>query len=114
MLDDDELLRDALASFLRSAGAAVLEAGDTEAAVEAISGGGVDLVLSDVRLPGRSGLWLAEWVHAVHPALPVVLMSGTLPPGDALPPAVRRFFRKPLDPEALIEALAALHRPDRS
>jgi CheY-like chemotaxis protein len=77
-------------------------------AVELIAGGGVDLVLSDVQLPGRSGLWLAEWVHAIRPALPVVLMSGTLPEGGLLPPSVRRFFRKPIDPETLLEALASV------
>lgn len=109
LVEDDELLRISLAGFLRTAGALVLEARDAEAAVDAISAGGVDVVLSDVQMPGESGLWLAEWVHGAHPALPVVLMSGALASGVAFPASVRRFFRKPASPEALIDALAALH-----
>jgi DNA-binding NtrC family response regulator len=108
VVEDDELLRLALASFLRTAAASVLVAGDTEGAVAAIAEDGVDVVLSDVQLPGHSGIWLAEWVHEAHPALPVILMSGTHPRDRVLPASVRRFFRKPLDPEALIDALASL------
>jgi CheY-like chemotaxis protein len=111
VVDDDELLRIALASLLEVAGANVLEAPDAEEAVSCLSAGPVDLLLSDIQLPGESGIWLAEWVAAHLPALPVVLMSASLPPsGAVLPAPVRHFVRKPFDPDALRDILLQAHR----
>lgn len=106
VVEDDELLRIALVGLLQSVGAHVLDAPDAEAAVARLSADPVDVLLSDVQLPGRSGIWLAEWVAGHLPALPVVLMSASLPPGGAVLPApVRSYVSKPFDPDALREIL---------
>ena len=111
LVDDDELLRIALAGFLELAGAHVLEAPDAEEAVSCLSAGPVDVLLTDLQLPGESGIRLAEWVAAHLPALPVVLMSASLPPsGTVLPAPVRHFVRKPFDPDALRDVLLQAHR----
>jgi CheY-like chemotaxis protein len=111
VVDDDEPLRIALAGLLEVAGAHVLEAPDAEEAVARLSAGPVDVLLTDLQLPGGSGIWLAEWVAAHLPALPVVLMSASLPPsGTVLPAPVWHYVRKPFDPDALREILLQASR----
>ena len=55
----------------------IVEAASVDAALSILSSGAaVDLVLSDVVMPGRSGVELARSLRATHPHLPVLLMSG--------------------------------------
>ena len=71
----------------------------------------LDLVCSDVELPGASGWTVLEWVHAYHPGLPIMLISG-IPDGNFSREAVRRgavaAFRKPFDLGAVQQTLAGL------
>ena len=96
-------MRIALVGLLQAAGARVTAAADAPAAIECLAISPVDLVLADFDLPGGSGIGVAEWVSAHAPALPVVLMSATLPEsGTVFPASVRRFVRKPFDISALL------------
>ncbi|OLE21354.1 MAG: hypothetical protein AUG49_22255 [Catenulispora sp. 13_1_20CM_3_70_7] len=69
----------------------------------------VDLLLSDVVMPGMSGIELAESVRAIRPGIPVLLMSGytagTLPDDASLPPGVS-LIRKPFTRAALLGTVA--------
>ncbi|HEX8363409.1 MAG TPA: response regulator [Longimicrobium sp.] len=106
VVDDEELLLIALGSLLRAAGAVVLSAPDTAVALSYLFTNSVDLVLTDFHLPDRTGVWLAEWIAAHLPALPVVLMSASVPPsGTILPASVKHFVRKPFDTGTLVELL---------
>ena len=70
----------------------------------------VDIVFSDVMMPGMSGIELARMVRAQYPALPVLLASGYSE--EMLEGAAREFdvIRKPYGAEALASQLAkALH-----
>ena len=75
IVDDDRAVRFVLATALRDAGHAVTEFADAEAARRAMRQAPPDLLVCDVRLPGASGLALLREVKAVHPALPVIVMS---------------------------------------
>ena len=74
------------------------------------SPGAVDVVLSDVAMPERSGLELAQDVRARWPRVPVVLMSGNPRPADVSTDVVA-FLDKPF---TLADVLGALDRAMRS
>jgi len=109
VVDDREDVRQAVARSLRDAGLDVVVAGGARAAMARLeeAGGGVDVVLSDVAMPERSGIELAADVHERWPALPVVLMSGEGRQsriGDM--PGVTAFIDKPFAMSRLLAVLA--------
>jgi len=77
--DDDEGVRDVLASALRRAAYRVGCAHDGEAAWEALSANGYDLLITDHEMPRLTGLELLRRVRDRKPGVPVILISGTLP-----------------------------------
>jgi len=76
VVDDEVSLRQLLARQLRNDGYNVLEAGyGLEALAMARSSTRIDLVLSDIVMPGMIGTELAQRLVAEHPGIRVVLMS---------------------------------------
>lgn len=90
-----------------------------EAALAALAGGPVDLVISDLRMPGINGLELLERVRATDPAIVRVLMSGSIGPEDMHDPTVAdAMLEKPCPPRQLIGLVAQIAKlveelPDR-
>jgi DNA-binding NtrC family response regulator len=78
VVEDDELIRLALASPLEDAGMSVVAVADADAAIEVLkSDNNVRAVISDVKMPGSvDGVGLAKWLKEHRPKLPVVLTSG--------------------------------------
>lgn len=76
LVDDNELVRGMAEEGLAGAGYQVVACADADAALQAIAGGGFDLLLTDVGLPGISGRELADRVRARHPDLPVLFITG--------------------------------------
>jgi len=78
LADDEDSLRQATARLLRRAGYEVIEVCDGAAALQAIEreGSRIDIVLSDVVMPGLTGTQLAERLGEMLPGMPVVLTSG--------------------------------------
>ena len=78
LVEDETLLRDTTAEYLRLSGYTVIEAADAAEALAAFAEEPVDVVFSDVHLPGGSmdGWRLALWVHRHHQGVPVLLTSG--------------------------------------
>ena len=106
-----ELVRDALGE--RQQVDCVASAED---ALERLARGAYDLVLSDLRLEGQSGLDLLEQVRRDHPALPFVLLTAHATVESAVE-ALRRgatdYLQKPVQAEhlaALVERLLAHQR----
>lgn len=104
--EDEVLVRMAIAEHLRACGFTVVEAasGD-EARAVILSGIAVDLVFSDIQMPGEmDGIALAQWLASNHPEIPVVLASGaaaTLAVGRVSCARVRAFMSKPYDYDVL-------------
>lgn len=73
--DDEEGQRQALAGFLRKLGYNVITSGDGESAYKAIESELVDVVISDMRMPGISGLELLKMSRALVPDIMFILMS---------------------------------------
>jgi two-component system cell cycle sensor histidine kinase/response regulator CckA len=101
VVDDEVALRQILARQLRSEGYTVLEAGYGLEALEVARNSPypVDLVLSDIVMPGMIGTELAQRLLTEHPGIQVVLMSAHIV--DELARPDRRWnvpvLRKPLE-----------------
>jgi two-component system nitrogen regulation response regulator GlnG len=75
IVDDDRAVRLVLAAALREAGFDAREFGDAEAVFAAFDEASPDLLFTDVRMTGASGLKLLERILAQWPRLPVIVMS---------------------------------------
>ena len=78
VLDDDNALRELASSVLAGSGYRILKAENAERALSVCAerGGAIDLVLTDVIMPGMNGKELAEKLHAEYPRLRFLFMSG--------------------------------------
>ena len=100
VVDDDADVRTVVAAILDDAGVLVLEAGsgcDALACLRATSC--VALLLTDIIMPGMSGIELARAACLIHPALRVMFMTGYTP---QVPPPGALMLRKPFRAQALI------------
>lgn len=79
VVDDEDMIRNFVQAMLEHAGYKVLAADRAAAAISLFEKHreAVALLLTDVRMPGMSGVELAAHVRNLEPRLPVLLMSGT-------------------------------------
>jgi DNA-binding response OmpR family regulator len=94
LIDDDRLVRGALALGLQDSGYQVLAAEDGEAGLALIERERPDMVITDLRMPGMDGGALIGLIRARYSDLPIIAMSGQGEPGDGLGGA-DAFLRKP-------------------
>ena len=78
LVDDDDDVRELIRMALERAGHTVIEAATSDEALTrfATDGGRIDLLLTDVAMPGGTGPNLYRRLSATQPALPVLFMSG--------------------------------------
>ena len=74
--EDDILIRTDIADGLRDAGCTVLEAGSAQKALDILKSEAVDLLVTDVGLPDRTGEELAQDARHLIPDLPVIFATG--------------------------------------
>jgi two-component system response regulator GlrR len=106
LVDDDPDLLKLLSMRLAAAGHNVTSVESAEAALTQLAVARPQLVVSDVRLPGRDGLALFDEIRARHPALPVILLTahGTIPDAvEATARGVFSYLTKPFDGKALLD-----------
>ena len=115
LVEDDAAVRKSLAQTLELEDVSVIQAGSVVATKPQIYADFPGVILSDIRMPGKDGFDLLEWVRGFDTDLPVVLLTGE---GD-VPMAVRAigagaydFLQKPCPPERLLETIhrALSHR----
>jgi two-component system, NarL family, response regulator DevR len=77
LCDDHELVRRGLISVLEDAGSmeVVAEAGDADAALKAVESSRPDVVIMDVRLPGRSGIEACREIRSAFPDTKVLMLT---------------------------------------
>ena len=114
VVDDDASIRESMSSLLRSVGHAVNEFGSAEELVASAALAKTDCVITDVRMPGMSGLELQRQLALSHPQLPVILMTAHASDEDvrlrALKDGALAYLSKPLDEETILKAVeTALH-----
>ena len=107
LVEDDVLVRFTTAEVLRDGGFDVLEAVDSSEALALLSTGHpLDLVITDIRMPGHmDGMQLANVLKNARPNLPVALLSSHLQRPDH---SADIFISKPYDPDKLVEVVKRL------
>jgi PAS domain S-box-containing protein len=109
LVDDEAAVRAAAARVLARRGFQVLEAGDGLEALGVAERHAerIDLLLTDVRMPGMDGRELARRLRLVRPDTRVLLMTGYMDPDGAAPPRGEAggaaMLHKPYTLEALVE-----------
>jgi CheY-like chemotaxis protein len=108
VVDDDPVVGTSFDRVLSGKGYAVITARDGDEALRKLDSESYDLVFTDIKMPGMSGLEVAERVKASQPWLPVVIITGYGTEANearAEAAGVAGFLRKPLSPE-MIEGTA--------
>src|SRR3989454_9466903 len=106
VVDDDPGLRESLQRTLTRAGHNVLLAPDGRGALEQLQGSQVDLVLTDLKMPGLSGLELLRAAKGVAPDVDVILLTafGTVEEAvSAMKDGAYDFITKPFRGEQLLK-----------
>src|SRR5918996_284242 len=114
--DDDPGLRESLERTLTREGYRVLLASDGRAALERFQSGGIDLIVTDLKMPGLTGLELLRAAKAIAPNVDVILLTafGTVEEAvKAMKDGAYDFLTKPFRREQLIKLIdKALERRD--
>jgi response regulator RpfG family c-di-GMP phosphodiesterase len=76
VVDDERSICDILGQYLRIKGYTVLIAKSAEDAISILKKDKIDLVLSDIKMPGMSGVELLKWIRDYNRILPVLLTTG--------------------------------------
>ncbi len=110
LVDDSLLLRRLAADILSPLGYQVSEAASGQEALEslAVTDRAVDLILSDVIMPGLKGSQLVEALRSRQPEISIVLMSGYPKDHESIQQAralVSDYIQKPLTPKELAETV---------
>jgi signal transduction histidine kinase/FixJ family two-component response regulator len=117
LVDDESDVREMMVSILETCGATVLAAASAEAALEMMAGEAshIDVLLSDIAMPGKNGYDLIREVRAKPdkrlasvPAAAVTAAAGSEERQRALSAGFQMHIVKPLRPETLARAVAAL------
>jgi two-component system cell cycle sensor histidine kinase/response regulator CckA len=109
LVDDESSILRSVSGLLEGKGHRVASASSGQEALERLKRGGIQIVVSDVLMPGMSGIDLARQIENLYRDLPVLLMSG-YSPGDLSMSQAQRFplLAKPFRAKQLLEAIDKL------
>ena len=114
VIEDDAIMREALAEWLEAAGYGVRKAADGSAGLAAIRAAAPALVVTDIHMPGTSGAVVIAELKQHHPGIPVIAISGLFNSGHgmdadaAIALGAARALAKPFKRGDLLEAVADL------
>jgi CheY-like chemotaxis protein len=110
VVEDEALIRLAIADDLREAGFHVLEASDSDAAVRLLEAhDSVRLIFTDINMPGSmDGLKLSELVRDRWPPVRIIVTSGRVEPTAGALPDGSQFIAKPYAAAGVLEAVRSL------
>jgi len=115
VVDDNRTAADALAAVLTREGHAAEALYGGASACERLDRGGVDVVLTDLRMDGVDGLGVLEHARALERPPEVLVLTGYGGVGEAVRAmrlGARDFLTKPVAPSTLLEKLSSLGVPD--
>jgi DNA-binding NtrC family response regulator len=108
VVDDDAAMREMLSSLLEEEGMNARAADSAEGALEALSDAEFDAVVSDIRMPGKTGIELLGELREVRPETPVILMTafGSLDSAvEALRAGAYDYITKPFKRDEVLVSL---------
>jgi len=107
IVDDEEEIRHLLDRIFKKEGFATITAKDAMDALMQLQDNDVDIVITDIRMPGMDGIELIGQIHEIKPQMPVVVISG-YGSFDTLMEAVDKgaffFVNKPFNQSAILDA----------
>lgn len=113
LVEDDDDNRELMAEVLAASGFDVLSAASGQEGLKALAVHSVDVVVTDVGMPGMGGLELAKAAKQIAPTVPVVIVTGWAERDDiaaARGKHVDAVLIKPVDPDALTQAVTDVAR----
>ena len=117
VVDDHETTRQTIARMLEAGGFTVVQASSAAEALERLAreSEGIDMVLSDVTMPGMSGIDLSYQIRELYPSMPVAIVSGDVSELERsiIGRAAVPFIKKPFHAESLYSAVREAIRTSR-
>jgi CheY-like chemotaxis protein len=110
VVEDNPLIRMCAVDLVVAAGFEAIEAGDADEAINILEArADIHLVFTDVSMPGSmDGIKLAHYVQNRWPPVKLIVASGKSIVEESHLPAGARFFSKPYDDGAIVEAMMRL------
>jgi CheY-like chemotaxis protein len=114
IIEDDAIMREALAEWLQAAGYRVRKAADGQAGLAAVNLAAPALVVTDIYMPGTSGAVVIAELKQGYPGIPVIAISGLFNSGHgmdvdtAIALGAARALAKPFKRDDLLRAVADL------
>ncbi|HET7729383.1 MAG TPA: response regulator [Usitatibacter sp.] len=108
VVDDDPVVGRSFDRVLAEKGYAVISAPDGESALERLAQEDYDVVYTDLKMPGMSGIEVARRIKSSRPGMPVVVITGFGTPEnerEAHELGTTAFLHKPLSPEAIEDSI---------
>lgn len=108
VVDDDEDLREVMFSIFALQGFTVLQADNGVTALDMILNSKIDVVVSDIRMPGGDGLTLLQKVRDHDPKLPIVIFVtgfADISISDCIRIGAQQVFSKPFNQKDLVDAV---------
>ncbi|MBI4683382.1 MAG: response regulator [Nitrospirae bacterium] len=113
IVDDDPYVLESVSKLLIESGHHTISCRNGEEAVVQALRNDVDLILTDIKMPGISGIQLLDKIHAIYPKMPVILMTGYAELEIAID-AIKRgafdFIIKPYNPDYLLHTIVKAAR----
>ena len=111
LVEDDDDNRELMAEVLSTSGFEVVSASSGRDGLRSLSERSVDVIVTDVGMPGMGGLEVARAAKAIAPGVPVVVVTGWAEREDiASAREVDAVLVKPVDPDVLAQAVSDVAR----
>ena len=110
IVDDEELIRSLVVTFLSKLGHLCLKAIDGVDALDKMEGNKIDAVITDIKMPNMDGITLTSEISIKYPGLPIMVMTAfdeEYSAGIAISAGAREFIKKPF---SLDEFAIRLHK----
>jgi len=111
LIEDEKILRISLNKTLQKAGYAVCPCSDGAKAISVLDQENFDIVLTDIRLPGKDGIQILKYIQHHFPKIKVIMMTafGSVESAvDALKLGATDYLTKPFSQEELLHKLASI------
>ncbi|MEO4005248.1 response regulator transcription factor [Flavobacterium sp. CAU 1735] len=106
LAEDNDILRKSLSFFLESKGYKVDQFSDGKDALEAIEANNYDLVLTDINMPGISGMEITQYIRQrIQSDIPVIILTSSgveQTELDSFDIGANEFIAKPVSPAVLL------------
>ena len=102
VVDDEELIRRFIVTFLSKLGYSSVTAMDGVDALDKMKGNKIDAVITDIKMPKMDGIILTREISTQYPGVPVMVMTAfdeEYSAGTAISLGAREFIKKPFSPE---------------